>query len=189
MTRLLLILILTLNFQALTRAADIRNFEIEGMSVGDSALNYFSKEEIESNKSFIYPNSKKFYSVTFRDINLEVYDGIQFHLKKDDKKYIIYDITGQIYYSDENIDECFKKKDEIFNEISTMFPDAKKKDFGKTKHYNDPTTILSRAIIKLNEGRIDVVCYDWGDYDAKDGLGVGVELQEFRYFINNEAYD
>ena len=40
MTRLLLILILTLSFQTLVKADDIRDFEIEGISIGDSLLNH-----------------------------------------------------------------------------------------------------------------------------------------------------
>ena len=43
MKRLLLILILTFSFQSLTKADDIRDFEIEGMSIGDSLLDYFSE--------------------------------------------------------------------------------------------------------------------------------------------------
>ena len=43
MKRLLLILILTFSFQSWTKADDIRDFEIEGMSIGDSALDFFSK--------------------------------------------------------------------------------------------------------------------------------------------------
>ena len=46
MKRLILILILTLSFQSLTKADDIRDFQIEGMSIGDSALDYFNKKEI-----------------------------------------------------------------------------------------------------------------------------------------------
>ena len=40
MKRLLLILILTLNFQSWTKADDIRDLEIEGMSIGDSLLDF-----------------------------------------------------------------------------------------------------------------------------------------------------
>ena len=40
MKRLLLILILTLTFQSWTIADEITEFEIEGMSVGESALKY-----------------------------------------------------------------------------------------------------------------------------------------------------
>ena len=47
MKRLLLILILTFSFQTLTKADDMSEFEIEGISIGDSALDFFSKEDIE----------------------------------------------------------------------------------------------------------------------------------------------
>ena len=46
MKKLLLILILTLSFQSLAKADDISDFQIEGMSIGDSALDYFTKDEI-----------------------------------------------------------------------------------------------------------------------------------------------
>ena len=54
MKRLLLILILTLSFQSWTKADDIRDFEIEGMSIGDSALDYFSESELIKNKKNFY---------------------------------------------------------------------------------------------------------------------------------------
>ena len=37
------------SFQTLSKADDIKDFEIEGMSIGDSLLDYFSKDEIEKN--------------------------------------------------------------------------------------------------------------------------------------------
>ena len=190
MKRLLTILILIFTFQTPSQADDISNFQIEGLSLGDSALDFTTKEEIERKKlnGFIYPNSKKFYSVTFRDTNkLKTYDGLQFHLKADDKKYIIYDIMGQIYYED-NIEDCYKKKDEIYNELSEMFENAKKEDLGKQKHYLDPTSTVSTVNFQLKTGRVMLVCHDWGEYNATNGLGVGVESTEFRNFINNEAY-
>ena len=52
MKRLLLILILTFSFQSLSKADDIRDFQIEDMSIGDSALDYFSKKDIKKNSRF-----------------------------------------------------------------------------------------------------------------------------------------
>ena len=46
MKRLLLVLILTFSFQTPTKADDIRDFQIEGMSIGDSLLDFFNEEEI-----------------------------------------------------------------------------------------------------------------------------------------------
>ena len=48
MKRLLLILILTLSMQSWTKADDIRDFQIEGMSIGDSLLDHFTKIEIKN---------------------------------------------------------------------------------------------------------------------------------------------
>ena len=46
MKRLLIIFILTFSFQTLTKADDISEFQIEGISIGDSLLDYFTKKEI-----------------------------------------------------------------------------------------------------------------------------------------------
>ena len=54
------VLVLIFSFQSWTKADDIRDFEIEGMSIGDSLLDYVSKDEIEKNKSYKYSNKKYF---------------------------------------------------------------------------------------------------------------------------------
>ena len=46
-----LVLILIFGLQSWTKADDIRDFEIEGMSVGDSLLNYMSLEKLNSSKN------------------------------------------------------------------------------------------------------------------------------------------
>ena len=60
MNRLILILILTLNFQSWTKADDIKDFEIEGISIGDSLLDFYSEEKILNKKKggFLYPNKR-----------------------------------------------------------------------------------------------------------------------------------
>ena len=59
MKRLLLTLILTLSFQTLTKADDIRDFQIEGMSIGDSLLRYYSEDQILSKSMSILSGGKK----------------------------------------------------------------------------------------------------------------------------------
>ena len=58
----IIVLFLILNLQSWTKADDIRELEIEGISIGDSALDFFSKDIIDDKKIF-YPNSKKFFRV------------------------------------------------------------------------------------------------------------------------------
>ena len=61
MKRLLLILILTLSFETLAKADEINEISIEGISVGESALKYFSKKDIK-NKKFSIFDMRNIYS-------------------------------------------------------------------------------------------------------------------------------
>ena len=54
MKKLLAIVVLGLIFITPSQADDIRDFQIEGMSIGDSALNYFSEKEIKKNIRIAY---------------------------------------------------------------------------------------------------------------------------------------
>ena len=60
MKKILAVLILIFTLPTPSQADDIRDFQIEGMSVGDSLLDYFSEEEINNFDKVLYPN-KKFY--------------------------------------------------------------------------------------------------------------------------------
>ena len=53
MKKLLAIIILSLCFITPSQADDIRDFQIEGMSVGDSLLDYFSEKEIIKKKKLL----------------------------------------------------------------------------------------------------------------------------------------
>ena len=50
MRSIILALVLIISLQSWTKADDIRDFQIEGMSIGDSALDFFSKLEIKKNE-------------------------------------------------------------------------------------------------------------------------------------------
>ena len=43
------VLILIFSLQSWTKADDIRDFEIEGISIGDSLLDFYSEKEIKQN--------------------------------------------------------------------------------------------------------------------------------------------
>ena len=59
MKRLLLILIFTFSFQTSSKAEGISEFEIEGISIGDSLLDHFNVNEINDNlKNVSYPSDK-----------------------------------------------------------------------------------------------------------------------------------
>ena len=80
---------LILLFSSSVFADDISDFEIEGISIGDSALEYISLEEIqkEIEKSKIRyahkKNSYKFGEVELENKKLQTYDGVSFFVKSD----------------------------------------------------------------------------------------------------------
>ena len=80
----LTILILIFSFQFLAKANDIRDFEIEGLSIGDSLLNFASEKKIKSSISNNqYPNDK--YTIYMADklLDLKKYDFLAATVKAD----------------------------------------------------------------------------------------------------------
>jgi hypothetical protein len=141
MKRLLLILIFTLSFQSWTKADDIKDFEIEGISVGQSLLEYTLPGEIESIKSkWQYPNDNFIIYKIDKVIDLKKFDFLSVTVKKNDNKYIIQNVSGGIDYK--NLNDCF----EIKNEIKIMIESIFKPDGMDEKEYmpNDDKTGKSK---------------------------------------------
>ena len=78
---LILISILIFSLQSWTKADDISDFEIEGISIGDSLLDYYDINEIEINKRDYYV-SPEFVAVKML-LDSEIYHLIDVHYKKD----------------------------------------------------------------------------------------------------------
>ena len=106
MRNFLLIFILTFSFQTLIKADDIRDFEIEGISIGDSALDFFNENEINRN---YFPKSNKYYYSWFSIDNSDKYSEIQAIMKDNDKNYTIQSIRAGKKF-DNKIDKCLEEK-------------------------------------------------------------------------------
>ena len=93
MKKIFFLIIWILIFQTQSSADDIRNFKIEGMSIGDSALKYFSKDQIIANKYFAYP-LKTYFQTHIRTPNSKMYNAVQLSIKDGDNNFIIEMDTG-----------------------------------------------------------------------------------------------
>ena len=168
MKRLLLILILTLNFQSWTKADDIRDFEIEGMSIGDSALDFMSIDEIKetikltaNNYSYLKNPKKYREAYIFTSNNFKNYEKVSLMFKHNDKNYKILFLRGLIDYN-ENLIECLSKMNEIANDIENIIPNNAKETY-KAKSPLDKTgnSIYHFIVYKLVSGdRIRLSCND-----------------------------
>ena len=152
------------SFQTSSWADDIRDFQIEGMSIGDSLLDYFSEEEILQSKKNYYKNDK-FITVDLSYIfNSSMYDHLQISYQNNND-FTIYEIESSIEYTNK-IDTCNSKRIEIFEEVSTMFPNSEKTDLIKRKASFDKTgnsIIIGRQLYFKNTDYIQVACFDMSE--------------------------
>jgi len=186
----LAVLVLFFSLQSWTKADDIRDFQIEGITIGNSLFDHFSEEEIkrEMNNAFYY-EGKKFANIFF-DI-YKTYEFLQIAIKPDDKNYIIHGISGQIHYQN-NINECYPKIKEIASDIEIQLSNDVNKNFvNKQKHPYDKSgkSIYSSYEYTLENGNIMVQCFDWDKkYPYADKLMVSFKNEIYNKFLSEEAY-
>jgi len=188
MKRLLLILIFTLSFPLLVSADQIREVEIEGISIGDSLLDHFTKKEIKKATQKDWFTNKKYTVVVFKK-KIETYEELQVAFLTDDKEYKVQSVSGLIKYKD-NINECYKKAKNIYEEIKDTLPELE--DYGKYvyEHNDDPEgSVTDYALLNNKKDEVFIGCYDYSkNYNAIDNLRIGVRLFEYSDFLINEAY-
>ena len=195
MRTFILVMVLIFSFQSWTRADDIRDFEIEGISIGDSLLDFFSKAEIEKTRLEFSPQNKK-YSYSEISDNFENFENLQFMYKTNDNKYNIVAIVGIIFYDNE-LDDCLANKETITKSVKSTIP-------ADTDVYNDDGYPHSKKFSKsmvytteftFKEGDLlRVYCLDWSKNTESnrgwtDHLSLNIQTKKFMYWLNNEAYD
>ena len=186
--KLLSIILILFSLQSWVKADDIRDFQIEGMSVGDNLLDHFTISEIKNAYKNTYPKSKKFYGLQFSLSNYEVYPHIQVHLKAD-SNYIISSLIGGEFF--DNINKCYSKKKVIVKDLKNMFPNAKINE-GKKNFRDDPTSTFTASEFYLNNFEVVISCTDWSkkkeSTGSTDNLRVEISTIEFSDFLRYEAY-
>ena len=183
MKRLFLILILTLCFQSWTKADDISDFQIEGMSIGDSALEYYSESKIKANKENWYRGKK--YSTSQMG-------NVQISYKTKDSKYILVSIDISKIM---DISECSNKISSEVDSISDLFSNnVKLSGPYREKHWADKSkkSWFDQYEFKFpSKDFIFVECYNWTDKITSskgwyDNFRVRILSKEFLNFLNNE---
>ena len=188
MNRLLLILILTLSFQSLTKADDIRDFQIEGISVGDSLLDYFTEERIKDESrlnAFDYLNKKRlfYYAEFYKEPFFKKYEAVQFILKFNDTNYKIYGVNAGIFIDGK---ECPQELDKGKKELSVFFKNilAVDQPFIKLKSDKSGKSTYGGIAFFLDSGSISLKCYDWSEnVSFDDSLRMSIKSKEYNNFL------
>ena len=182
---LIYISLIFINFSVF--ADDIKEFEIEGLSIGTSALNFFTKEDLKKNLS----NPPNLENSSFNQSCFNNYGNTYFRVcvsynKKSTKKIIDF-IQGQILYKKNSFNICRKKQKEIDKELSIIFANLERKDWGKLMltaiNHLDPDAYYHPITYEFSDGsRAQVGCYF---INQNTRLKVGVYTFKYGQVIRN----
>jgi hypothetical protein len=179
------------SFQNLTKADDIRDFEIEGISLNDSALKHTNLENIKK----MFKETKNHYNyleepLKFREVYIldspkfQTYNTVSFMVNGNDSNYIIYFLRGMKNYVN-NYDQCINQKNNIANEIEKLTTGFEK-EINEGAHPLDKSgkSFSKQIIYKFNSGgKIVIGCNDWEEIlrkknDWTEGLSVAIMTDE-----------
>ena len=190
------VLVLIFSLQSWTKADDIRDFQIEGMAIGDSLLDYFNESDIiaKTAKNTIYKNKRYSYLMLdsyFEDYNFTTYEAVYVHYQSKDNKYKIQGISGILDFKNK-IKECYEKMRDIDLELSALFKSLEISKGSKFKHTGDKkgnTTIKENSYKSSDEWSVTLQCYDWSEESGhNDHLRITIRNKDYSYFLKNEAY-
>ena len=178
------VLLIILSFQSLSRANDVKEIELDGLSLGTSLLKFTSESEIKKNKLNYFEDERQYY-VVFYNKNLSRFDDMEIYLKTNDDNYIMKSINAGLY--PKNLNECLKIKDEIKNEISSAI-NVDFVDASYTHNYYT-NSYINGDVAFLEGGFIGLDCMFFDDKDKKkftslvDNLSVTISLNEINDWI------
>jgi len=190
MKNFFLVIVISLISISYSMADDINEFEISGMSIGDSALNHFSESDLRD-KRFMYEDKK--YVAISKLLNTGAYEGASVEVEANDKNLIIKAMNGKILFDNKNFEDCYKIEKKIVNELKVIFKNnAKYNDWGKSPHPGDKSgnSIGSHHQFDMNDGSgfIMVECMDWSvESGYTDNLKVSIITDEFNDWLT-EVY-
>ena len=195
MKKFLAIITLSLCFMRPSQAEDIEDFEIDGMSVRVSLLEYFDKNYIKKNKIF-YEQAKGNKEYAKLELGKSsIYESVDITFK-DDQTFKIVAIVGFIHYKN-NIKSCLSRREKVIKELSAMFKNKMQWDFEKKKHFLDNNSYTYNYVIgfgskaELSTPHYDAIaisCYDWSKklpYVDSFRLSIRTkELNQWLYRLN-----
>ena len=192
--KIIISILIIISFQSLSISDDISEFEIEGLSVNNSLLDFYSISEINNSlKNATYYKNKKFV-VIFVKKNSEMYDRIQVTLKTKDKLFKIYSAEGIIDFNN-NIKDCLLKKKQISNDLKSMFNKAEivNNDAVYEGDYTGNSFTYGTWFFFQNGGYASVNCTKMGKEVREtngwtDELAISITNKELEDFLRNEAY-
>ena len=199
MKKIFFLIIWFIVFQNLSLAGDIRNFQIEKMSIGDSALDYFSVSQLEDNEQGWHNYSYNEYSISYMP-GKGIYSWFLVSYKNDDNNFIIEGLVGGLEKSNFDNKECNNKMDVTALNISELFKNITQEekksyklaqDASQTYPFTGKSAVTSLSFNFLDGAKIILACYKM-DIEAKENesllKSVLKQNDSFRIDVRSSAF-
>ena len=167
MKKIFFLIILVLSFQTLSLADNIRYFQIEGMKIGDSALNYFSKSQLEDYEQGWHNFSYNEYSTSYMP-GKGIYKWFLVSYKNDDDKFTIEGLVGGIEKMNYGIEKCNSDLNIAASNISKKFKNTSQEekkyykievDAARSYPFTGKSSITSLSFNFLDGAKMILACY------------------------------
>ena len=167
MKKFFFLIIFVLFFQNISLSDDIRYFEIEGMKIGDSALDYFNESELEDKEQGWHNYSYKEYSTSLMP-GKGIYNWFLVSYKNEDSNFIIEALVGGVEKMNYNNEECANNIDSFALNISNNLKipaNLKKKtyklaeDASRNCPFTGKSEVTSLSFNFIDEAEIILSCY------------------------------
>ena len=171
MKKILGIVVLSLLLSTSAYTDDIKDFQIENISIGDSALDYFTESQLENGELDWFNYSYKEYSTSLL-LGKGIYDWFKISYNSHDDDFIIEGLVGIVVKKKYDDNKCNKELDTAALDISKLFKNTKqgKKQLYKVvynprKIFQEPnssgkSTATSISFDFKDEGKIILSCYN-----------------------------
>jgi len=166
--KIFFLIILLTTFQNLSLADDIKNFQIERMSIGGSALNYFSETELEDNEQGWHNYSYNEYSTSFMP-GKGIYNWFLVSYRNNDYNFKIEALVGGLKKKNYDNKECNNDLDTATLNMSKLFKNSKQEDKKRYELTADAARIYpftgKSAVTSISfnfpdDGTIIIACYN-----------------------------
>ena len=171
MKKILGIVFLSFFLSTSVHSDNIKNFKIENISIGDSALDYFNESELENGELDWFNYSHKEYATSLVS-GKGIYDWFKITYKSDDDNFTIEGLVGIVVKKKYDEVKCNKELDTAALNISKLFKNTKQRKkqlykvvYNPRKIFQEPnpsgkSTVASISFDFKDEGKITLSCYN-----------------------------
>ena len=173
-------------------AGEIQKFKVEGMSIGESALNYFDEKKLEDSEQGWHNYSFDEFSTSLMP-GKGVYDWFLISYRSDDDKFIIEALVGGMEKNNFDSKKCNNKLDTVALNMSDLFKntrrDKKKYELttnaSRTYPFTGKSAVTSLSFNFKDEGEIILECYKIDkDVNQNDSFITTILSQKDSFRIN-----